>query len=399
MIKKVRIKNFKAIKDSGPLKLDLINCFIGNNGAGKSSLLEALLTFKEFVTDDLDKAMERWKGFENIQYKGTTRKIVQHQDLLGDNSVEAYDHGVSFSVHCQNGPKQSKKKYHAESIITQTGENEELLILSETFESEGSKSYVYDRDFTGQMSYSDESKAAYTLDTPFWRIPSQRSMLSNTDLPHDIRDWQFLRLNPDRMGEPITPKRTSGPVHLETDGSNIAEYLWSIKQLDASAFESILDTMVSSVLPYASDLQAEELSRLDRKIYLSLTEADYKIPGWLLSTGTLRIVALLAVFRHPSPPPVVIIEELENGLDPRTIHLIMEEIRYFTQETGSQVIFTTHSPYLLDLMKLDEIIFVDKEDRNVRFYRPKDNEGIDLWAEKYKTGALYTMSRLNRYKK
>ena len=50
------------------------------------------------------------------------------------------------------------------------------------------------------------------------------------------------------------------------------------------------------------------------------------VPGWLLSTGTLRILALLACLRHPDPPPLLVVEEIENGLDPRTIHLLVEEI-------------------------------------------------------------------------
>ncbi|MEJ7676533.1 MAG: AAA family ATPase [Segetibacter sp.] len=115
-----------------------------------------------------------------------------------------------------------------------------------------------------------------------------------------------------------------------------------------------------------------------------------------LSTGTLRIVALLAVFRHPQPAPVVVIEELENGLDPRTIHLIISEIRNFIENTGSQVIFTTHSPYLLDLLNLNEIVFVEKTDSDVKFSKPGDNKEITEWAEKFTLGKLYTMSRLNK---
>ena len=61
-------------------------------------------------------------------------------------------------------------------------------------------------------------------------------------------------------------------------------------------------------------------------MHLEMTEADFKVMGWLLSTGTLRVLALLALFRHPEPPPLIVIEEIENGLDPRTIHLIVEEI-------------------------------------------------------------------------
>jgi hypothetical protein len=40
-----------------------------------------------------------------------------------------------------------------------------------------------------------------------------------------------------------------------------------------------------------------------------------------------RILALLACLRHPSPPPLLVVEEIENGLDPQTINLLVEELR------------------------------------------------------------------------
>ena len=37
----IRVRNFKAIRDSGALKLTPLTVLIGNNGSGKSSLVEA----------------------------------------------------------------------------------------------------------------------------------------------------------------------------------------------------------------------------------------------------------------------------------------------------------------------------------------------------------------------
>jgi len=42
----VVIRNFKAIRDSGHLDLGWLTVFIGNNGSGKSSAVEALETVK-----------------------------------------------------------------------------------------------------------------------------------------------------------------------------------------------------------------------------------------------------------------------------------------------------------------------------------------------------------------
>src|SRR5436853_1400735 len=114
------------------------------------------------------------------------------------------------------------------------------------------------------------------------------------------------------------------------------------------------------IVPHSQDLQIAFTSELGRTVYLQLTEGDFKVPGWLLSTGTLRIVALLALLRHPTPPPLIIIEEVENGLDPRTLHLLVEEMRTAIESGKTQVMLTTHSPYLLDLLDLSHIVLVDR---------------------------------------
>ena len=144
-------------------------------------------------------------------------------------------------------------------------------------------------------------------------------------------------------------------------------------------------------------MQPALTSELERTVYLQLAERDFKVPGWLLSTGTLRILAILAVLRHPTPPPLILIEEIENGMDPRTIHLLVSEIQNAVESGRTQVIVTTHSPYLLDLIPLSNIVFVERQDGgDPVFTRPADDQEKTRWAKDFGPGQLYTMSRLSR---
>ena len=52
----VRIRNFKAIRDSGVVTFTPLSVFIGNNGSGKSSLIEGLETFQNVIRQGLDDA-------------------------------------------------------------------------------------------------------------------------------------------------------------------------------------------------------------------------------------------------------------------------------------------------------------------------------------------------------
>ena len=101
-------------------------------------------------------------------------------------------------------------------------------------------------------------------------------------------------------------------------------------------------------------------------------------------------MALLACLRHPDPPPLLVVEEIENGLDPRAIHLLVEEFRAAIAAKKTEIIVTTHSPYLLDLLDLSHIVVVERVDGEPVFTRP-DIGGLRDWSETFATGRLYTM--------
>lgn len=368
-LQSVRIRNFKAIVDSGFVKLGPLTVFVGNNGSGKSSLIDALETWQDVVRFGLDTAMGRWLGIEHARHKAMEAREVAGKQV----------NPIVFKARLRSA--------------TQKGAGLEIRINNDAA---ANRMFIADERVTladGTVIGRDSIVARLS------HAPG-RSMLSSP-LPsfeqeaRQMTDWQFLTLQPERMGMPQSQQRTSGGVRLLKDGSNIADYLLEIQKLSQGAFDGIVQTM-AYVLPYARDLQPAVTSELERKAYLQLTEASFKVPGWMLSTGTLRVLALLAVLRHPQPPPLIVIEEIENGLDPRSIHLLVEEIRTAVLSGVTQVVLTTHSPYLLDLLKLDQIVLVARDaDGQPRFHRPQDSESLQRWSQEFSPGRLYTMGKLH----
>ncbi|MBM4089146.1 MAG: chromosome segregation protein SMC [Planctomycetes bacterium] len=370
----VRIRNFKAIRDSGAVKLTPLTVLIGNNGSGKSSLVEALETAKTMVVGDLDRAMQLWRGIEHIRHMG--QKPQYRHDGTGALTARS---GLEFHLRGRLGGE----KFTAASVVNERGGANEVFFESESVQI-GPASYTRPGELNtpvnGTRSSISRLGPSYSLLTPL--------------LGEYIGRWQFLRLSPQEMGRPRPQTRSRAEIQLATDGSNVAEYLLEIRSLDPEAFEGIIETL-QFVLPYASDMQPTITTELERAVYLQMSEADYKVPGWLLSTGTLRVLALLACLRHPSPPPLLVIEELENGLDPRTIHLFVEEIRAALADGEMQIIVTTHSPFLLDLFDLSHLVVVERVDGRPTFTRPGE-EALAEWSKSFSPGRLYTMGRLTR---
>ena len=151
------------------------------------------------------------------------------------------------------------------------------------------------------------------------------------------------------------------------------------------------------ILPYIDTIEPHIIKEtINNQVELLLYETDSKnsIPGWLLSSGTLRILALLAVFESPNRPSVVLIDEIENGLDPRTIGLLLSQIESVFIEMSMQVIVTTHSPYFLDMVPLESIIVSDKVNAGSIYQTPGSDESLQAWKDKFSPGKLYTMGKL-----
>ena len=369
-LQSLRVRNFKAIVDSKTVKLGALTAFIGNNGAGKSSLIEALQTYQSIVRDGLDIAMQRWLGIEHVRHKAQEAK-----ERLGE-AVNP----ISFELALGDS---SRKVRRAELTLNNDPAADRMFIASERV-SRGDRTWLA-RDPMGSMqSYS----AGRSILTTAVEDAAVR-------LGDDVLSWQFLTMTPERMGLPVPQQRTRGVVRLAQDGSNVADFLLDLRRQDQNAFDGIVEVM-SYVLPYAKDIQPTlSSSEIERKAWLQLTEDNYKVPGWLLSTGTLRMLALLALLRHPNPPPLIVVEEIENGLDPRSVHLIVEEIRNAVLAGRTQVIVTTHSPYLLDLLTLEHLVVVERDSKgHPHFFRPADQANLQRWAEKFAPGKLYTMGNL-----
>ena len=75
----------------------------------------------------------------------------------------------------------------------------------------------------------------------------------------------------------------------------------------------------------------------------------------VLSDGTLKFAALTAAFFQPDPPNQMILEEIENGIHPSRLRLLIEILRQLSSMSGPQVFASTHSPVVLDWLTEEDL--------------------------------------------
>lgn len=105
------------------------------------------------------------------------------------------------------------------------------------------------------------------------------------------------------------------------------------------------------------------------QIFLHERGLNQPIPATRLSDGTLRYLCLLMILLHPTPPPLICIEEPELGLHPDILPTIAQLLIEASKRT--QLIVTTHSDDLISaLSEIPESILVcERDERGSRMRR------------------------------
>jgi predicted ATPase len=395
MIQKIFIENFKAIFRAADLSVQPFTVFIGNNGSGKSSVIEALRVLQIALNSDLNEAFEEWGGLDKIRNYNAF-SISKNAEGKEKKRFNPLTIGLTALI------SEKIYEYQIQINITPDGiyyvvEHEELLcdgnpvfIANATDNKIDGKATFY-KTITG--SPIDWVYKANTLCLGF-----HSPYISNEleEFSRYIRNWQFLYLNAHNMGKPVAQDRVYRTIKLGYDGRNIADHLLWLKNTGQEYMDGLIRKM-RFVLPYINDLQPHILEEtINREIELLLYESNHSepLPGWLLSSGTLRILALLCMFETPQKPSVLFIDEIENGLDPRTIGLLLSEIEGVYRDRSMQVVVTTHSPYFLDLVPLESIVVSEKGSEGSSYHIPKNEENLKVWKDKFSAGKLYTMGKL-----
>ena len=115
---------------------------------------------------------------------------------------------------------------------------------------------------------------------------------------------------------------------------------------------------------------------------LFLEESDGRqIPASLLSDGTLRYLSLLAILLHPTPPPLIALEEPELGLHPD----VVAEVAKLRMQASSrtQIVVTSHSRMLVDaLTDHPSSVVVCEKDRGDSHFERLDGTRLKAWLDK-----------------
>ncbi len=194
-----------------------------------------------------------------------------------------------------------------------------------------------------------------------FRLSPRRPALAN--LPEDevrfpVSTWfkrylsegvQRIMLNSEELRKPSPPQ---SPRTFLSDGSNLP---WVIYGLEKDYPELLQDWIehIRTALPDIRSIVTVERPE-DRHRYLIVEyDSGLKAPAWLVSDGTLRMLALTILAYLPKLTGVYLIEEPENGIHPRAVETVFQSLSRMYE---AQVFLATHSPVILSLTDRSQLL-------------------------------------------
>ena len=156
---------------------------------------------------------------------------------------------------------------------------------------------------------------------------------------------RFLDLAPDRIRQPSFP----GQTVLGDSGENLPTVLKKICEDEER--KQILTEWTRELTPM--DVRDFEfpVDAISGQIQLMIRDAkDRRVSAYSASDGTLRFLAVLGALLGTDPARLYFFEELDNGIHPSRLRLLLDLIEGQTAKGGTQVVTTTHSPELLSMI-------------------------------------------------
>jgi len=376
MLRKITIQNYKSIYN---LTIDLgrVNVFIGENGCGKTNILEALAMAGASKALDLN--------FEGIYNRGA--RVAKPN--------------LTFSSF--TGLKQNSKI----KINLEFQERDEKYVIP---------SILYSEDKDDIYSKWREENLIYLLDEPELNLHrtlveklAEKLKNSGQWLANDLdKLTKYLIFNLDiKSLRGIRYESKKSPLGIngenldillsrftEEEWTELMNYTFLISWLD----EIILDEKDS--LKY----KGHKLDKSNSVLYFKDKFMRKKDMNNLLSAenandGILHILFYLTLFISKKTPSFFAIDNIETNLNPRICRKLIKELIPLSQKNDKQVLITTHNPAILDGLNLNDdeqrlFVVSRNEEGKTKIKRiklkPKSEESLklsEMWMRGY-LGAL-----------
>lgn len=330
-LKRFKISGFKALKGTTFHFPGRSLVLIGGNGSGKSSTLQALALVREFAYGNALKFFEE-RGWNTASVRSRVgRSSIFRADILldaedGSRFLWQFDWGLRTTTNSREviwylAPDASQPS----RILDYNRKRNELNINEET--------HLTNFKFPGSV-------------LEFWEFDRDKEVQ-----PHQskISEWAQSITSLEMLSPSGMRRGARGPTNnIGLRGERLASFLAS---LDAKSKSRVVARLKKFYPIQNIETTRKRAGWVDMRIAERFTRLGAINPSHA-SDGLLRLIALCAIPEFDSQTSLVLLDEIEDGIEP---HILPEIIEKIVTDSGSQFIFTSHSPLLVNFFEPTDI--------------------------------------------
>lgn len=347
-LKEIKIEGYKSIKKH-LIPLTELNVLIGQNGAGKSNFISMFRFLRNIIEQRL-KNTSLTTGAENLLYYGS--KETKFIDFYLDFTPNVYQ------------------------LKLQPSNNNTLFVNNE------------------ECGFWDSKYLQ-----PLWKpiaVSEEESKLKEKSKTNKIADWTYQVLKDWFVYHFHDTSDTSGMKkycsisdrrRLFEDASNLASFLFMLKQSQSDYYERIVKT-IQLVIPFFKDFVLEPAIHDEEQIRVEWQDiySDKVFTAHQFSDGSLRFICMATLLLQEDLPSMIILDEPELGLHPSAITILASLLKKASKR--SQIVVSTQSVNLVNEFEPENIIVVEHINKETVFKR-LETEKLESWLENYSLGELW----------
>jgi len=336
MIQKIGIKNYKSIVDD-EIELGRINVFIGENGAGKSNILEAVAIISAHAGIDRSAEGLYNRGVRVARPDLMFNSFYKHKELVSiDLSISELIGYELETLSLELKPDDKNdiySKWKDTSNFLIGGINREKLISTINYE----------------LAKSEK------VDNIVSKVKSIiQNMMSDNIVDFQIYNLSILSLR----GINQISKRF--PLGINGEGLDILISTFTEEEMKILEEHSYFVRWLKEVIFDHSDLfkfSGYKLGRSTSRLYFKdqyMKRTNNIFAAENANEGALYVLFYLALFISKKTPTFFAIDNIETALNPKLCRELMKSIAALSKKTDKQALITTHNPAILDGINLND---------------------------------------------
>lgn len=379
MLIEINIKNFKSIVDL-TLPLSNINVFIGENGCGKTNILEAVGFLGTAFNQEINTANLGVKGIRSAKpslmvnaFKKAKKNSAIKFTIKWQTSEKTFESKVAIKPHDPNDV------YTAWEVDGAFAQQLTELLMNRVLTGEKLTAYAHLSDQAVKEALKDDVKK-------FFDTVGARFSVDANHPNSDSVELAWIYGTNTRLSEYVIYTPTASMLrgsHVESQVEPLGlfgEYLdvlisnFSKKEInelkEKSGFIGWLDDFA---IDEKNDLKFNgyKVGRSNSLLYFKdkyMAKQNNFFSAENANEGVLHVLFYLALFISPKTPTLFGIDNIETALNPKLCRTLMKTLSQIAIQNDKQVLITTHNPAVLDGLNLHD-------DRQRLFVVKRNDEG------------------------